>query len=315
MELKTDIDNETFWLSLNDMAQLFQRNKSVISRHIKNILKDEELDKSSTVAFFATVQKEGNRQISRNIEHFNLDMIISVGYRVNSKVATKFRQWATQTLKQHITQGFTINAKKIQAKQQHFFQTIEDLQLLTKDNHHLASKDVLELIKHFSHTWFALDSYDKNAFPQTGIKQEILITAEELQNDLEKLKQDLMAKNQATLLFAQKKQQGNLQGIVGNIFQSVFGQDAYSSIEEKAAHLLYFIIKNHPFNDGNKRSGAFAFIWFLQKADYNFTEKISSETLTALTILVAESNPQEKERIIGIILLLLNRTDKATDAL
>lgn len=305
LELKTDSDIETIWANLDQISQLFNRDKSVISRHIKNIFKEEELDKNSTVAFFATVQKEGKRIINRNIEHFNLDLILSVGYRVNSKIATQFRQWATQTLKQHITKGFTINEFRIQQNKDLFLKTIEDLKILTENISKIDSKDLLSLIESFSNTWFSLDKYDKNVFPTIGTKQELLINATDLLNDLFVLKSELIQKNEASELFAQEKLQGSLQGILGNVYQTIFGQDAYETIEEKAAHLLYFIIKNHPFNDGNKRSGAFAFIWFLKKAEIQFEQKINPAALTALTLLIAESNPTEKDKMIGIVLLLL----------
>ena len=305
LELKTDSDIETIWANLDQISQLFNRDKSVISRHIKNIFKEEELDKNSTVAFFATVQKEGKRIINRNIEHFNLDLILSVGYRVNSKIATQFRQWATQTLKQHITKGFTINESRIQHNKDLFLKTIEDLKILTENISKIDSKDLLSLIESFSNTWFSLDKYDKSVFPTIGTKQELLINATDLLNDLFVLKSELIQKNEASELFAQEKLQGSLQGILGNVYQTIFGQDAYETIEEKAAHLLYFIIKNHPFNDGNKRSGAFAFIWFLKKAEIQFEQKINPAALTALTLLIAESNPTEKDKMIGIVLLLL----------
>ena len=305
LELKTDSDIETIWANLDQISQLFNRDKSVISRHIKNIFKEEELDKNSTVAFFATVQKEGKRIINRNIEHFNLDLILSVGYRVNSKIATQFRQWATQTLKQHITKGFTINESRIQQNKDLFLKTIEDLKILTENISKIDSKNLLSLIESFSNTWFSLDKYDKNVFPTIGTKQELLINSTDLLNDLFVLKGELIQKNEASELFAQEKLQGSLQGILGNVYQTIFGQDAYETIEEKAAHLLYFIIKNHPFNDGNKRSGAFAFIWFLKKAEIQFEQKINPAALTALTLLIAESNPTEKDKMIGIVLLLL----------
>ncbi|RYU92638.1 virulence protein RhuM/Fic/DOC family protein [Emticicia agri] len=307
LELRTDNIQETIWASLDQISVLFDRDKSVISRHIKNIYSEEELSRKSTVAFFATVQKEGKREVVRNIENFNLDVILSVGYRVNSKIATKFRQWATTTLKQHITQGFTINQKRVEENKTLFLQTLEDLKLLT-DNKQVDTKDILSLIQSFSSAFFALNSYDKNEFPQNGTIEEINASAEELSQDLQQLKSELINKGEATLLFAQEKKQGNLAGIFGNVFQSVFGQDAYPTIEEKAAHLLYFIIKNHPFNDGNKRSGAFSFIWLLQKAGYDFRKKISPETLTTLTILIAESDPNDKEKMIGIVKLLFNNT-------
>jgi death-on-curing family protein len=305
LELKTDSDIETIWANLDQISQLFNRDKSVISRHIKNIFKEEELNKNSTVAFFATVQKEGKRIINRNIEYFNLDLILSVGYRVNSKIATQFRQWATKTLKQHITKGFTINESRIQQNKTLFLKTIENLKILTENVSQIDSKDLLSLIESFSNTWFSLDKYDKSVFPTIGTKQELLINATDLLEDILILKNELIQKNEATDLFAQEKQQGSLQGILGNVYQTIFGQDAYESIEEKAAHLLYFIIKNHPFNDGNKRSGAFAFIWFLKKAGIQFEQKINPAALTALTLLIAESNPTEKDKLIGIVLLLL----------
>jgi death-on-curing family protein len=166
-------------------------------------------------------------------------------------------------------------------------------------------RDVLELIRSFSYTWFSLDNFDKGKFPIIGSKKSIKINAKELMQDIAILKAELIAKKEATAIFATEKNQGALEGILGNVFQSVFGEDAYSSLEKKAANLLYFIVKNHPFNDGNKRSGAFAFIWFLQKAKFEFQSKINPQTLAILTILIAESNPKEKDKIIGLILTLL----------
>jgi len=193
---------------------------------------------------------------------------------------------------------------------------VEDIKLLVKNNQNLKTDDILELIKSFSYTWFSLDSYDKDKFPKKGSKKKIQVTAEELKIDLEKLKLELITKKEATTIFGEERQKGNLEGIIGNVFQSVFGQDVYQTLEEKSAHLFYFIIKNHPFIDGNKRSGAFSFIWFLQKAGIQFKEKINPETLSTLTILIAESNPKDKEKMIGIILLLLNsKTTKNSNLL
>ena len=205
LELRKDAYRETIWANLDQIASLFGRDKSVISRHIKNIFKDEELEKNSTVAFFATVQKEGNRKVKRDIEFFNLDLILSVGYRVNSKIATQFRQWATKTLKEHITNGFTINPKRIEKNHQAFLKAVEDIKLLTKDNDRLLPKDVLELIKGFSYTWFSLDSYDKKKFPRKGSVAEITLTAKEFLKDLAKLKKELMQKREATEIFTKSK--------------------------------------------------------------------------------------------------------------
>jgi death-on-curing family protein len=306
LALRADAKQETIWANLEQIAQLFARDKSVISRHIKNIFLDEELNKESTVAFFATVQKEGVRTITREIEHFNLDVLLSVGYRVNSKLATKFRQWATKTLKQHIVQGYTINHKQLETNKLQFLQALEDLKILTAQSEQIDTKQVLSLIQAFSSTWLSLDHYDRNQFPEKGTAEQVKVSAIELSKDLQHLKNELIKRGEASPLFAQEKRAGNLAGIFGNVFQTVFGQDAYPSIEEKAAHLLYFIIKNHPFNDGNKRSGAFAFIWFLNKAGYDFRSKINPETLTTLTILIAESKAEDKNRMLGIVLLLLD---------
>ena len=304
-QIEVNFDGDTVWLNRQQLAQLFDRDIKTIGKHINNVFIENELDKELTVAKFATVQKEGARYIERSIEFYNLDVIISVGYRVKSQRGVQFRQWATSRLKDYLIKGFSINESRIQQNKDLFLKTIEDLKLLTENVTQIDSKDLLSLIESFSNTWFSLDKYDKSVFPTIGTKQELLINATDLLDDILVLKRDLIQKIEATELFAQEKQQGSLQGILGNVYQTIFGQDAYETIEEKAAHLLYFIIKNHPFNDGNKRSGAFTFIWFLKKAGIQFEQKINPAALTALTLLIAESNPSEKDKMIGIVLLLL----------
>lgn len=303
IELKGDLTQDTIWANLDQISSVFGRDKSVISRHIKNIYKDEELKKDSVVAFFATTAKDGK---TYQVEYFNLDMILSIGYRVNSKTATKFRQWATQTLKQHITKGYSINKKVLAQNYDEFLKAIEMVKTLIPANSDVKTGDALELVKLFAETWFALDAYDKSDLPQLGLnKSQVKFTADELIQALVELKQDLYKKKMATELFGQEKQPNAIAGIVGNIFQSAFGEEIYPSIEEKAAHLLYFIIKNHPLNDGNKRSGAFAFIWLLNKTKTLNTSKITPQVLTTLTLLVAESDPHNKDQIIGLILQIL----------
>lgn len=306
LELRSDFTTETIWVNRMQMAEIFDVQPQAITKHIKNIYTDNELERMSTSSKMELVQEESGRIVKRQVDFYNLEMVISVGYRINSIKATKFRQWATQTLKQHITKGFTINQKNLEKNKTQFLQTLEDLKILTTNNNLIEAKDILTLIKSFSDTFFSLESYDKNEFPKQGTQEEIETSVVELYRDIQQLKTELIKKREATELFAQEKKQDNLEGIFGTVFQSVFGEDAYPTVEEKAAHLLYFIIKNHPFNDGNKRSGAFSFIWLLHKAGYNFKDKISPETLTALTILIAESNPADKEKMIGIVLLLLN---------
>lgn len=308
IELKTFVKSQTIWASKKQIAQIFGVDRSVVSKHIKNIFLDQELDQKVVCANFAQTTSHGaikGKVQTNNLEHYNLDIILAVGYRTKSSLAIEFRKWATRTLKKHITEGFTINKKLISQNHQKFLKAIEDIKILSNNNKNLKTGDVLELIKSFSYTWFSLDNFDKGKFPIIGSKKSIKINSKELMQDIAILKAELIAKKEATAIFATEKNQGALEGILGNVFQSVFGEDAYSSLEKKAANLLYFIVKNHPFNDGNKRSGAFAFIWFLQKAKFEFQSKINPQTLAILTILIAESNPKEKDKIIGLILTLL----------
>lgn len=308
IELRADIKKETIWATQAEIARVFGVERSVITKHVRNIYKESELEEKATCAKIAQVRNEGGREISRNILHYNLDTIISVGYRVNSKTATIFRKWATKTLKQHIVDGYTVNKKVLAKNYGKFAKAISDVQKLLPANNAVSADDVLELIKSFSNSWFSIESYDEDTFPKTGAtKKKVKIQVNDLYDAVGVLKKELIKKKQATELFAQEKKLKSLEGILGNVLQAVFGEDAYKSVEEKAAHLLYFIIKNHPFNDGNKRTGAFAFVWFLQKAGAKFRYKITPETLTAVTLLVAESNPKDKDRMVGIILLLLGK--------
>lgn len=303
--LRGDIKKETIWASLDQLAQLFGRDKSVISRHIRNIFKDSELKRDSVVAFFATTASDGK---TYQVEYFNLDMIISVGYRVNSKTATAFRQWATKTLKDHITKGYTINKKQIVKNYDTFLKAVEDVKSLLPAKNIVGADDALELIKLFANTWFSLDAYDKSNLPGKGAtKKKVGITAADLVNALKELKNDLLKRKEATEIFGVERDRNNVEGIVGNIFQSFDGKDLYSTIEEKAAHLLYFMVKNHPFVDGNKRSGAFSFIWFLNNAKKLNTARITPEALTALTLLIAESDPKDKEKMTGLVIMLLGK--------
>lgn len=301
IEFRGDFERDTIWGNLNQIAELFGRDKSVISRHIKNIFKEDELMKAATVAKIATVQKEGARRVTRQVEYYNLDMILSVGYRVDSIQATQFRIWATKTLKQHLLNGYTINKKRIGKNYRKFMRTVADLKTLSAGSGKLANDDVLELVGAFAGTWFSLDAYDKQRFPQKGLTRKTLtVQARDLYADIAAFKAELMRKGEATELFAQEKSGESLNAILGNVFQSAFGKEAYPSVEEKAAHLLYFTVKNHPFSDGNKRTGAFAFIWFLQKAKLRFQEKITAQALTALTLLIAESTRKKRTKSSGL---------------
>ena len=304
IEFRGDFERNTVWGNLNQIADLFGRDKSVISRHIRNIFKSQELEPNSVVAKIATTASDGK---TYQVDYYNLDVILSVGYRVDSKQATQFRIWATRTLRQHLLEGYTINKKRIALNYERFLRAVGDLKTLLPKHHTIQTQDVLELVEAFAGTWFSLDAYDTQNFPKSGATQkEVTFTADELTQALHELKQELLIRKQATDLFGQERSEDAMHGIVGNVFQAFGKQDVYPTVEEKAAHLLYFMVKNHPFVDGNKRSGAFAFIWFLRKAGLLQTS-LTPEALTALTLLVAESHAKEKERIIGLIQLLLQR--------
>ncbi len=299
IELKGDFDKETIWANQTQIVNLFWVDQSVISRHIKNIFKDWEVNQKSNM------QKMHIPNSDKSVIFYSLDVILSVWYRTNSKVAIDFRKWATNTLKDHLTQGYTINKKLLQKNYSLFQNALLDIKKISKNK--LSTNDVLELVKSFSITWFSLDAFDKNNLQSKKHTQKnIKLESKKLYEDLELFKQELIKKNQATKFFAQEREKKSLEGIFGNIFQTVFWEDIYLSIESKASHFLYFIVKDHPFIDGNKRSGAFAFIWFLQKVKYKFREKITPEALTAITLFIAISDPKDKQKMIDLIILLLN---------
>jgi len=303
IELKGDFSNETVWATQQQIAGIFELDQSVVSRHISHVFKSGEVDKKSNM------QKMHIAKSDKPVGFYSLDIILAVGYRANSQMAIRFRKWATQTLKKHITEGFTINPSCVKQNRVAFLSAVEDLRVLAGNSEHMQIDNVLSLVKSFAKTWFSLESYDEDKLPNEGERyQDTQLNADELYQAISVLKKNLMEKNQATLLFAQEKDSKSLEGILGSIYQSAFGESAYPTLEDKAAHLLYFIVKNHPFNDGNKRTGAFSFIWFLQKTDLSLSRKITPEALTALTILVAESKPENKGRMIGMIILLLTGT-------
>ncbi|MDD4352065.1 MAG: virulence protein RhuM/Fic/DOC family protein [Candidatus Gracilibacteria bacterium] len=313
IELRSDAKNETIWANQKDIAEIFGVDRSVVSRHIQNIFKDSELDQKVVCAKFAQTTKHGamkGKSQTRKVDFYNLDIVLAVGYRTNSARAVQFRKWATGILREHLTKGYTLNRKHFEENKAKLLQAFEDLKLLAKDNRRIKPDDILELVKTFTDTWFSLEMYDKSKFPKQGlVKKELKVEAEHLYRDLAIFKRELKKEGKATELFAQERQAGSLRGILGNLFQSAFGRDAYTTIEEKAAHLLYFVVKDHPFTDGNKRSGAFSFVWFLQKADLLDRQNMTPAALTALTLLIAESDPRDKGKMIGLVLLLLKNKE------
>lgn len=299
IELKGDLSKETVWANQAQIVKLFDVDQSVISRHIRNIFKDGEVDQKSNM------QKMHIANSDKPVAFYSLDVILSVGYRTNSKVAIDFRKWATQTLREYLVQGYTINKKVLQNNYNLFQNALSDIQKISQNK--LNSNAVLELVKVFSNTWFSLDAFDKDQLAQhKTTSKNIQLEVEQLYKDIEIFKQELQSRGEANELFAQEKENGSLSGIFGNIFQTAFGQDVYPSIEAKASNLLYFIVKNHPFNDGNKRTGAFTFIWFLQKAKLPFHHKITPEALTAITLLIATSNPKDKQKMIDLVSMMLS---------
>jgi len=312
IEIVTKLEDETIWITQKQMCELFGRDKSVISRHINNIFKSSELDKKATVANFATVQKEGEREVVREIEYYNLDVIISVGYRVNSKRATKFRQWATKVLKDYILKGYALNQKRLQKNFNEFKQEIELLTKVIKSSNLKAieAKGFLDIITKYAKSWILLNQFDENrlSFPK-GKEAKFILDYKEAKEEIEKLKQDLISKNEATNLFGMERED-SFKGIIRNIYQTFGGADLLPTIEEKAANLFYYIVKDHPFVDGNKRIGAFLFVLFLSKNNYLYnTEgelKINSNALVSLALLIAHSNPKEKDLIIKLITNLIS---------
>ena len=303
IQFRGDFQHDTIWATLDQIAQVFGRDKSVISRHLKNIFSDQELDRNSVVAKNATTASDGK---TYQIEYYNLDVIISVGYRVNSKLATDFRKWATKTLREYIVKGYVINKKQIQKNHSEFLKTVESIQNLLPEHINLDPKSILELVKEFSSTWASLDAYDRESLKQIGSnKKSVSISSSELLESIAILKKDLIKKGEATEIFAQERTINSVEGIIGNVMQSFSGKPVYPTTEEKSAHLLYFMVKNHPFVDGNKRSGAWAFIWFLRKVSVKGYNNINPSTLTALTLLIAESKPEKKDQMIALVTNLL----------
>ncbi len=306
LELRGDLEKETVWATQAQVAQAFNVDVRTVNEHIKNIYKTDELTEKATIRKFRIVQTEGQRQIERELNHYNLDMILSVGYRVNSVKATAFRQWATKTLREHITKGYTINRKRVAQNYDVFMKAVADVQSLLPERVVLDPKAVLELIKEFASTWVSLDAYDKESLELKGVtKKKVTLVSEDLARAIMKLRQELMRKGEATDMFAMERREGNIEGIVGNVMQSFGGKSVYPTIEEKAAHLLYFMVKNHPFTDGNKRSGAFSFVWFLRKAGVKGSKNINPAALTALTLLIAESDPEKKGQMVALVTHML----------
>ena len=311
ISLDTKLENDTIWLTQDMIVTLFNSSKANISEHISHIFQEEELDRESTVRNFRTVRKEGSRNVSRNLEYYNLDMIIAVGYRVNSKIATKFRKWATNTLREYLTKGYVINEKMLKA-QQNKIQTLQStVGLLTRSIHNQIStvdeaQDVANILDNFAKGLDLLDDFDHKTLDTKGVtqKEAVVISESEFLKVIDKMKSEF-----ASDVFANPKD-GSFASSVNQIYQTFGGNDCYPTLEEKAAMLLYLITKNHSFSDGNKRIAASCFLYFLNKNNMLYKNNlpiIDNGTLFALTLLIAESKPEEMEIMKQIVVSVLNK--------
>ncbi|WP_280542410.1 virulence protein RhuM/Fic/DOC family protein [Chromohalobacter sp. 11-W] len=302
---------ETVWLTQRQMAELFDVKPQNITIHLKNIYVEEELMEEGTCKEFLQVQIEGGRKVERARLHYSLDAIISVGYRVNSRRAVRFRQWATRVLREHLIQGWTLHQQRFEANAQE----LEAAMALVRKAAHSPSLDVsgsrglVDIVARYAQTFLLLQRYDEGLLSDPDVQAGgQLPTLDIARAALGELKAELIERGEATDLFARDRSDG-LASLLGNLDQSVFGEPAYPSIESKAAHLLYFVIKNHPFADGNKRSAAFLFVDFLHRNDRLLSSTgepvINDVGLAALTLLVAESDPANKETMIRLIMNML----------
>ena len=298
LELPVEVapDKETVWLNRNQLAVLFDRDVKTIGKHINNVLK-EELD-SSVVAKFATTASDGK---TYKVDYYNLDMIISVGYRVKSPRGIAFRKWATSILKEYIVQGYAVNAKRLNMLNK----VVEIQSNIIADVLELDSREVFDVIQKYTQALELLDDYDHQIVQKPKISNE---KAYQLTfNECKKLIESMTFSKSSTI-FGKEKTKGSLEGIIGSVYQTAFGEDVYPSVQEKAANLLYFIVKDHPFIDGCKRIAASIFLYFLNKNNLLFKNNkkiISDSTLVAITLLLAESRPEEKEIMINVIMNFL----------
>ncbi len=312
-QLDVKLEEETVWLNLNQISLLLQKDKSVISRHINNIYKEGELDRNSTVAKFATVQIEGNRKIQREIEYYNLDVIISVGYRVKSKRGTQFRIWANSVLREYLVKGYVLNEKRLKEQTEKIKELEKTLEIFSNvvEHYHLNRDEfsgVLKVVSDYTRALDLLDDYDHQRIKieKTNKDELFRIDYHSAKRVIKKLKE----KFGGSALFGKEKDE-SFKGIIGAIYQTFGKKELYPSIEEKAAHLLYFTIKNHSFVDGNKRIAAALFLWFLEMNNYlygkNGRKRIADNALVALCLLIAESDPKEKDVITKVVVNLINK--------
>ena len=297
LEVSVSKDRETVWLSQKQMSQLFKVSTDNVGLHIKNILDEQELD-SSTAEESSVVQKEGNRFVKRKIKVYNLDMILAVGYRVKSPNGIVFRKWATSILKDYMLKGYAINQKRLEALDR----TVKIQSRIIASTLDLNEKEVLDVVEAFADALSMLDDYDHGCLTKPDGKDTVYrLSYEECRNLIDSMRFE-------SDVFGVEKETGKLEGILAAVYQNVFGKEVYPSIEEKAANLLYFLIKDHPFADGCKRIGATIFLEFLNKNNHLFIDHrqiVSNSALVAITLMIAESGPEEKETMVKLVMNFL----------
>lgn len=306
--IEVRIEQDSVWLNRQQLSALFGRDIKTIGKHVNNVFKEGELAKEAVVAKFATTADDGK---TYQVDHYNLDVIISVGYRVKSVQGTQFRIWATQRLKEHLTHGYTLNQQRFEQNADELAQALALVKKAAQSTELSAGegRGLVDIVSRYTQTFLWLQRYDEGLLQEpNGQSGGVLISPTDAMRDLNILKAQLIERGEATALFARPRAEG-LAGIFGNLEQSVFGEPAYPTIESKAAHLLYFVVKNHPFNDGNKRSGAWLFVDFLHRnhrlLNNNGEAVINDTGLAALTLLVAESDPKQKDTLIRLIMNML----------
>ena len=314
IEVRLDGEQETLWLTQKQMGEIFTTTPENILMHLKNIYVESELDEKATTKDFLVVRTEGKRQVKRKLNHYNLDAIISVGYRVNSKRAVQFRQWATARLKEYLVQGYSLDKQRLSQHKEQLQQLEQTLSLFQQnviDQANLPeAQGLVKVIAEYANTFVLLNQFDSESLPTADFDEEIRyqINYDEASAAISLLVKELIAKGEATELVGNEKDD-SFAGVLGAVVQSFGGEYLYPSIEAQADHLLYFTIKNHPFSDGNKRIGAFMFIWFLQRNQHHLKQsgelKINDNALAAIALLVAQSDPAQKDLMIHLIMNLI----------
>ena len=303
ISIDVKVDNESVWLTANQLSALFDRDKSVISRHLKNIFETGELIRNSVVAKNATTGSDGK---TYHVDHYNLDMIISIGYRVNSIVGTQFRIWSSKVLKKYLLDGYVLNKQKLLTSGFEHLEQVTNLLTSSLSSINNNSEDIISLINSYSRSWKLLLQYDQQNIDNIKPIYDKFLNFDLViaQQAIEQLKISVCKLPDAKNVFG-KDNNNNLKSIIKNIEQTFDGKPLYPTIEERASYLLYFVIKNHPFTDGNKRIASLLFILYLKHHQYNY-HKINDSMLVALTLMIASSKPQEKDTVVKLIMHLLH---------